>query len=94
MGHEIVGIAVKVGSEVTHIKEGDMVGVGAQNDSCLECGQCKVSRGLDSFWSHIDLYHHQNNRESYCDKGQVGTYDGHYYREGGLPRSLSSALKS
>ncbi|ORY47097.1 putative alcohol dehydrogenase [Leucosporidium creatinivorum] len=64
VGHEIVGIAVKVGSEVTHIKEGDLVGVGAQNDSCLECGQCK------------------NNRESYCDKGQVGTYDGKYYREG------------
>ncbi|KAI5477824.1 alcohol dehydrogenase (NADP+) [Pseudohyphozyma bogoriensis] len=35
-----------------------------QNDSCLECSQCKA------------------HREPYCDKGQVGTYAGKYYREG------------
>jgi alcohol dehydrogenase (NADP+) len=44
VGHEIVGIAVRVGSEVSHVKVGDLVGVGAQNDSCLECGQCKAHR--------------------------------------------------
>ncbi|GAA5970233.1 hypothetical protein JCM11641_001629 [Rhodosporidiobolus odoratus] len=44
VGHEIVGIAVRVGSKVTHIKEGDLVGVGAQNDSCLECDYCKSDR--------------------------------------------------
>jgi len=65
VGHEIVGYAVKVGSEVKGIKVGDLVGVGAQNDSCQECGQCK------------------NDREPYCDKGQVGTYNGVYYRGNG-----------
>lgn len=43
VGHEIVGVAVKVGSKVTHVKEGDIVGVGAQSDSCQECEQCTVS---------------------------------------------------
>ncbi|BGP35910.1 hypothetical protein JCM10296v2_007762 [Rhodotorula toruloides] len=64
VGHEILGEAVRVGSKVKHVKVGDIVGVGAQNDSCLECGQCK------------------NNREQYCDVGQVGTYNGKYFREG------------
>ncbi len=41
VGHEIVGVAVKVGSKVDHVKVGDIVGVGAQNDSCRECQQCK-----------------------------------------------------
>jgi len=41
VGHEIVGHAVRVGKEVKHVKVGDLVGVGAQNDSCLECTRCK-----------------------------------------------------
>lgn len=41
VGHEVVGKAVRVGSHVKGIKEGDRVGVGAQVWSCLECGLCK-----------------------------------------------------
>ncbi|KAF3930725.1 hypothetical protein ABW19_dt0209441 [Dactylella cylindrospora] len=50
VGHEIVGRAVRVGSQVTHVKVGDRVGVGAQSDSCLkpDCEFCS------------------NNNESYC----------------------------
>ena len=44
VGHEIVGRATKVGKNVQGIKEGDMVGVGAQSGSCLECGQCKADK--------------------------------------------------
>ncbi|KAF2146571.1 uncharacterized protein K452DRAFT_323713 [Aplosporella prunicola CBS 121167] len=42
VGHEIVGRAVRVGKDVTHIKEGELVGVGAQASSCLkaECARC------------------------------------------------------
>jgi alcohol dehydrogenase (NADP+) len=54
VGHEIVGEVVRVGSAVKDIKVsfrpevgrltirkvGDIVGVGAQNDSCLECSEC------------------------------------------------------
>ncbi|KIV93902.1 hypothetical protein PV10_05078 [Exophiala mesophila] len=48
VGHEIVGIAVRVGSKASNgIKVGDTVGVGAQSDSCLNrdsqfaCTECK-----------------------------------------------------
>lgn len=40
-GHEIVGKAVKVGSQVKGFKVGDRVGVGAQVWSCGECNRCK-----------------------------------------------------
>ena len=39
--HEIVGTAVRVGSKVQGIKEGDRVGVGAQVGSCYKCKYCK-----------------------------------------------------
>lgn len=38
---EIIGFAVKVGSKVTTIKEGDRVGVGAQILACLDCDTCR-----------------------------------------------------
>ncbi|GAA6043000.1 hypothetical protein JCM8097_003881 [Rhodosporidiobolus ruineniae] len=64
VGHELVGIATRVGSQISHVKVGDLVGVGAQSDSCLECEYCK------------------GDREPYCNKGQVGTYGGKFYRDG------------
>lgn len=45
VGHELVGRAVKVGSEVKHVKVGDIVGVGAQCDSCGKCADaCEKNR--------------------------------------------------
>ena len=40
-GHEIVGRITKVGSEVTHLKVGDLAGVGCLVDSCQTCESCK-----------------------------------------------------
>lgn len=42
VGHEIVGHAVRIGKDVTHLKVGDRVGVGAQGDSCrkADCAEC------------------------------------------------------
>ncbi|MEI6059632.1 MAG: NAD(P)-dependent alcohol dehydrogenase [Bacteroidota bacterium] len=40
-GHEIVGKVTKVGSAVTRLKIGDLVGVGCLVDSCRECDSCK-----------------------------------------------------
>jgi alcohol dehydrogenase (NADP+) len=47
VGHEIVGHVVRLGANVTKVKLGDRVGVGAQAFSCLlkECEEC--SRGLE-----------------------------------------------
>ncbi|KAK8151143.1 chaperonin 10-like protein [Phyllosticta citrichinensis] len=42
VGHEIIGKAVRVGRNVTHVREGDRVGVGGQAGSCLQadCEHC------------------------------------------------------
>lgn len=39
-GHEIVGRVTLVGPEVTLLKVGDRVGIGAQVFSCLKCPEC------------------------------------------------------
>ncbi|GJC87604.1 NADP-dependent alcohol dehydrogenase 6 [Colletotrichum liriopes] len=68
VGHEIVGVAVRVGSEAEgNIKVGDRVGVGAQADSCLgRFGPCKPCDAGD---------------EPYCGK-PVHTYGGFHYNGG------------
>jgi alcohol dehydrogenase (NADP+) len=43
VGHEIVGKVVKVGKEVQALRIGDMVGIGAQCDSCMTCESCSES---------------------------------------------------
>ncbi|CAG7956970.1 unnamed protein product [Penicillium salamii] len=63
VGHEIVGIAVRVGSKaVGDIQVGDRVGVGAQSDACLSreenCEECNTGQ------------------EKYCTKNWTGTYNG------------------
>ncbi|KAK4361421.1 hypothetical protein RND71_020373 [Anisodus tanguticus] len=42
-GHEITGIVMEVGSNVTNFKTGDKVGVGCMSASCLQCESCKNS---------------------------------------------------
>ncbi len=70
VGHEIVGIAVRVGSKAgDHVKVGDVVGVGAQADSCLNrnnkaCQECS------------------DGAENYCTD-KVYTYGGSPHRNGG-----------
>ncbi|KAL1973101.1 hypothetical protein VTN31DRAFT_6643 [Thermomyces dupontii] len=55
VGHEIVGRVVRVGSQVKDLKVGDLVGVGAQNDSCLSrkgyCEDCEA--GYEQYCRHL-----------------------------------------
>ncbi|HYD96008.1 MAG TPA: NAD(P)-dependent alcohol dehydrogenase [Noviherbaspirillum sp.] len=46
-GHEIIGRVTAVGSQVTHFKAGDLVGVGCLVDSCQQCGSC--AEGLEQY---------------------------------------------
>jgi D-arabinose 1-dehydrogenase-like Zn-dependent alcohol dehydrogenase len=39
-GHEIIGIVEETGSEVTHLVNGDRVGIGYQQEACFECQFC------------------------------------------------------
>ena len=41
-GHEIIGRVVKIGKDVTHVREGQRVGVGCFVNSCRTCGSCKA----------------------------------------------------
>jgi uncharacterized zinc-type alcohol dehydrogenase-like protein len=46
-GHEIVGRVMKVGSDVTKFKVGDIAAVGCMVDSCRTCASCR--RGLEQY---------------------------------------------
>jgi len=50
-GHEIVGRVLAVGSEVSHHKVGDVVGVGCMVDSCRQCADC--NDGLENYCDHM-----------------------------------------
>lgn len=41
-GHEAVGEITAIGGNVSHLKLGQMVGVGWSAESCLTCGQCMI----------------------------------------------------
>jgi len=41
-GHEIAGVVVAVGKDVTKVKVGDHAGVGCMVESCRECPACKA----------------------------------------------------
>lgn len=77
VGHEIVGVAVRVGSEVKNgIKVGDRVGVGAQGDSCLgrfgDCHDCEI--GEENYCERIvwtyNVPHYNGDRNT----GGYATY--------------------
>ena len=44
-GHEVVGHVLQVGAEVTNLKPGDVVGLGAQCQMCGDCEWCNKQRG-------------------------------------------------
>lgn len=43
-GHEIIGIVVDAGSGVSHLKNGDRVGIGWQSGSCHNCEYCNTGQ--------------------------------------------------
>ena len=50
-GHEIVGRVSALGSEVSGLKIGDLVGVGCIVDSCKKCNDC--GEGLENYCDHM-----------------------------------------
>ncbi|MDO5510140.1 MAG: NAD(P)-dependent alcohol dehydrogenase [Weeksellaceae bacterium] len=58
-GHEIVGIATQIGTEVTKIKVGDKVAVGCIVDSCRHCPSCQ---------KHLEQYCHNGMTGTYNGK--------------------------
>ena len=76
VGHEIVGIAVRVGRDAnTSIKVGDRVGVGAQCDACL----CRKPPHVSQDWSSCEEC--VRGKENWCQKLST-TYNGVFHSAG------------
>jgi len=60
-GHEVAGIVVGMGPDVTSFREGDAVGIAWLHDACLACEYCETG------WE--TLCEHQHNTGYSCDGG-------------------------
>ncbi|KAJ4394756.1 hypothetical protein N0V93_003976 [Gnomoniopsis smithogilvyi] len=95
VGHEIVGVAVRVGSEVkSGIKVGDRVGVGAQGDSCLsrngKCAECDI--GEENYCDQIVWAYNSKHFNGDINTGGYATHHrspGHFVVK--IPDGLDSA---
>ncbi|CAE6428406.1 unnamed protein product [Rhizoctonia solani] len=79
VGHEIAGVAIRVGSvaaQKTGIKAGDHVGIGPRCNACGACGPCT------------------SNNENYCTNGPVDTYND-YHTDGTMSQGgYSTAVRA
>ncbi|KAK3190448.1 putative secondary metabolism biosynthetic enzyme [Lecanicillium sp. MT-2017a] len=91
VGHEIVGKAVKVGSHVKHIKEGDRVGVGAQVWACLECDLCK-DKNENYCPNLVDTYNAQYKDGSWAHGGFASHVRAHEYFTFKIPDALETDI--
>lgn len=93
VGHEIVGRAVRVGSQVKHVKVGDVVGVGAQNDSCLgrkgKCRECETDNEQYCQIAKIDTY----NAEHFNGGRAMGGYATHHRAPGHFVMKIPEGLE-
>ncbi|KAB5514937.1 chaperonin 10-like protein [Coniochaeta sp. 2T2.1] len=72
VGHEIVGIAERVGTDVHHIRVGDRVGVGAQSDACL----CRKPPAVAQDWSSCEAC--VTGHENRCPRASM-SYNGVFH---------------
>lgn len=70
-GHEIVGRVTRVGSEVSKLKVGDLVGVGCMVDSCRECSSCEHDLEQYCLHGHVGTY---NGNDKYLGGHTFGGY--------------------
>jgi alcohol dehydrogenase (NADP+) len=91
VGHEIIGVALRVGKNVSHVKVGQRVGVGAQSGSCLSCTECNAHRepycpGL------VPTYNgkYKDGSSSYGGYADFSRAPGHFVIP--IPEGLSSAI--
>lgn len=73
-GHEIVGRVAKVGSAVTNVKVGDLVGVGCMVDSCRSCKECNI--GLEQYCDAFPVFTY-NGADRHLGGHTLGGYSRH-----------------
>ena len=81
-GHEITGVIVAIGRNVTSFSVGDHAGVGCLVDSCRQCTNCKhgeenyCKTGLVGTYNSIAKYPHCPGYNPMTKRGEV-TYGGY-----------------
>jgi uncharacterized zinc-type alcohol dehydrogenase-like protein len=70
-GHEIVGRVLRVGSEVSRFKAGDLAAVGCMVDSCRTCPECRA--GLEQYCQNQIIFTY-NSPDKYTGKMTYGGY--------------------
>jgi len=89
-GHEVVGIAKKVGPKVTSVKVGDRVGVGAQVWACTECSRCKA--GQENYCpKQVDTYNAKYPNGDIAHGGYGTAIRAHELFVFPIPKELDSA---
>lgn len=74
VGHEIVGKAIKVGDQVTEVKVGDYVGIGAASSACHDCKMCKEDNEQYCF-KGIGTYNSTDyHSDNYVTKGGYASH--------------------
>jgi len=91
VGHEVVGKAVKIGSHVKNIKEGDRVGVGAQVWACLECETCK-DKNENYCPKQVATYNAKYPNGDVAHGGFASHIRAHEYFTFKIPENLDSAV--
>lgn len=91
VGHEVVGVAVKVGKNVKHIKEGERCGVGAQSSSCQECEECLAGMEQHCSRGNVGTYNgkYPDGSKSYGGYSDYVRAPSHFTIK--IPDGLSSA---
>lgn len=77
-GHEISGVVLFVGENVTNFKVGDHAGVGCMVASCGDCQECK--QGDEQYCGNgktVYTYNATYWPEEYPEKGDKPTYGGY-----------------
>ncbi|KAI9834442.1 MAG: hypothetical protein M1826_002596 [Phylliscum demangeonii] len=91
VGHEVVGVAIKVGPKVTTVKVGDRVGVGAQIWACLKCKVCKS--GNENYCPHqVDTYNAPYPDGTIAQGGYASHIRAHQYFVFPIPADIPSEL--
>lgn len=86
-----MGVAVKVGSNVKHLKEGDKCGVGAQSGSCMKCEECLAGKESYCSGGMTGTYNgkYADGSKSYGGYSDYGRYPAHFVVK--IPDGLSMA---
>jgi len=87
VGHEIVGRITKLGSQVNHLKVGQIVGVGWQRSCCKNCEYCRMGKEQCC-----------ENSEATCFRGGIGGFAEYHQTKADfaipIPEGLSLAHAS